>query len=157
MRLSYTYLLLFLLLISCENPLENQEDVPADLIETTLNIFDGEIIEQGSSKLDDISVWKVKIRNSSDAITSFYWRKPYYNIFKIVGEKGPFDYNLNPPLDVISLNTAKFLAINQNTNDALNYWEFTRSSGEMNWYYRFYIKDKSFPISVDAGSGEIIR
>ena len=157
MRLSITYLLLIGLFVSCENPLEKQEDVPSDLINTSLNIFDGEVIEQGSTKLDDLDVWRVRIRHSSDAITSFYWRKPFYNIFRIVGERGPFDYSLNPPLDVINFRTARFLAIDQNSNNVLESWEFMRSPGEINWFYKFYLKDKEFPILVDAGSGEIIR
>jgi len=157
MRLSITYLLLIVLLISCENPLENQEDVPADLINTTLELFDGEIIEQGSAKLDDVDVWKVKVRHSSNAVTAFYWRKPYYNIFRIVGEKGPFDYNINPPLDVINFTTAKFLAVNPSSDVCLETWEFTRSSGEIRWYYKFYLQDTEYPITLDAGSGEIIR
>ena len=157
MKFSFTYLFLLLLFFSCEDPLEKQEDVPADLIKTTLDMFEGEVMEQGSTKLDDVDVWKVRIRNSSDAVTAFYWRKPFYNIFRIVGEQGPFEYNLNPPLDVINYQTARFLAVDQRSNGVIESWEFMRSPGEIKWYYKFHIQDIEFPVTVDAGSGEIIR
>ncbi len=157
MRQTITYLLVSLLAISCENPLDKQTDVPGDLIDTTLDLFDGEILEKKADKLDDVDVWKIKIENNSGAVTSFYWRKSYFNLFRIVGEQGPFDYNLKPPLDVINFNTAKFLAFNQNTHDDLTSWKFMRSPGEVRWFYKFYLNDDGSTITVDAGSGEIVR
>jgi len=157
MRLSFTYLLALLLIVSCENPLDKQTEVPGDLIDTTLDIFDGEILERKTDKLDDVDVWKIKIENSNGAITSFYWRKSYFNLFRIVGEQGPFDYDLKPPLDVINFNTAKFLAFNQNANEDLTSWKFMRSPGEIRWFYKFYLNVDESTITVDAGSGEILR
>lgn len=157
MRSSLAILLFVMILVSCEDPLENQKEVPGDLILTTQELFAGEVIEKGSTSLDDVDVWKIKIEHSSNAITTFYWRKSFTNLYRIVGEQGPFNYELKPPLDVVNFSTAKFLAFNQNQNDNLSSWQFMRSPGETKWFYQFYVKDSERPITIDAGSGEVIR
>lgn len=144
-------------MVSCADPLEQQSEVPGDLVETTLNLFPGEILEQGSVRIDDTDVWKVKILHASSAITTFYWRKAFSNLYKIVGEKGPFDYEIRPPFDVVNFSTAKFLAFNQNGSERMTSWEYFRNPIEGRWFYNFYVKDVSSPITIDAGSGEVVR
>lgn len=155
---SFIFIFLSVLILgSCVDPLGQQSEVPGDLVETTLKIFPGEIMEQGSVKIDDIDVWKVKVMHASTAVTTFYWRKAFSNLYKIIGEKGPFDYEIRPPFDVVNFSTAKFLAFNQNGTDRMTSWEYFRNPVEMRWYYNFYVKDVSTPITIDAGSGEIVR
>jgi hypothetical protein len=156
-KLSAAILSIFILMVSCENPLDNNNDLPAELITSTLDMFDGEVLVAESDKIDDVSVWKIKVQNQAAAVTSFYWRRPFNNLFRIYGEAGPFDYNLKPPFDVINFKTAKFLAVTQNQQNMLESWEFSNNPTEMRWYYKFYLRDSSFPILVDAGSGEIVR
>jgi len=144
-------------MMSCDNPLDNNNSLPPELISTAQDMFDGEVLEAEAGKIDDVSVWKIKIRNPLGAVASFYWRRPFNNLFRINGESGPFDYNLKPPFDVINFKTAKFLAVTQKQENMLESWEFSNNPTEMRWYYKFYIKNSSFPILVDAGSGEIVR
>ena len=157
MRSSNLILVLAVFLAACENPLEHQEQAPGELISTSQDLFNGEILENKAVKLDDVDVWKIKIENRSGAVVSFFWRKSYFNLFRIVGEEGPYDYNIKPPFDVLNFRTAKFLAFNDNNPPQLNSWKFMRNPGEMKWFYLFFYDDSSATILVDAGSGEIVR
>lgn len=157
MRSSVILLLLVVLLFSCEDPLDKQVEVPGDLISSAQDLFEGDVLEKGATSIDEVDVWKIKLQNSAGSITTFYWRKTYNNLFRIEGEKGPFDYEIKPPFDVVNFSTAKFLAFNQNTNENMASWTFLRSNDVNKWYYRFYLKDVENPITIDAGSGEIVR
>ncbi len=142
-----------LTLASCEDQLGNPSDVPGNLINSSLDMFDGEVIEMGGAMVDEIEVWKVRIQQETGAITTFYWRKTFNNLYGIVGEKGPFDYEIRPPVDVINYSTAKFLAFNQKSNDDMVSWKFLRSTDENRWFYQFFLLDATAPIIIDAGSG----
>jgi hypothetical protein len=157
MRLSVTILLFTLIIMACEDPLDNQTEVPEVLLQTTLDIFEGQIIDKKADKIDDTEVWKVKIENSEGAVTSFYWRQRFNNIYKIVGESGPFDYQLNPPLDVVNYATARFLAFNRSNAEDLESWKLFRSLGDAQWFYQFFTKDSNRAITINAGSGEVVR
>ena len=156
-RLSALAFVIILLLSSCEDQLGNPADVPGNLINSSLNLFDGEVIEKRGAKVDEVEVWKVRIQKETGAITTFYWRKTFNNIYRIVGEKGPFDYEIRPPMDVINYSTARFLAFNQKSNDDMVSWKFLRSIDENRWFYQFYLLNVTLPITIDAGSGTRVR
>lgn len=157
MRLFIPSFLFIILLSSCEDQLGNPVDVPGNLINSSLNMFDGEVIEKGGAKIDEVEVWKVRIQQESGAITTFYWRKTFNNLYRIEGEKGPFDYEIRPPMDVINYSTARFLAFNQKSNEDMVSWKFLRSNDENRWFYQFYLHNVTLPITIDAGSGTRIR
>ncbi len=156
--MKYHFIIFFflMLLFSCENPLQ-KTDIPNSLISSSLNLFDGELQEAGSTKIDGTDLWKVKIKNDSGAITTFYWRKTFNNLHSIVGENGPFNYELRPPLDVINFSTARFLAFNQSNFEPLKSWKFFRNQIDANWYYQFNTDDDPVPVTIDAASGTRIR
>ncbi len=145
------------LLASCDDPLGLEGDaVPDKLVHNSLDIFQGDVIEKFSARINDVEVWKVSIKNDQGAVTTFYWRKPYNNLFMIEGEKGPFSYELTPPLNVINLSTARFLAFRGDDQEFISWKIFLLASNKDRWTYRFALSDGTF-ISIDAGSGDIIR
>lgn len=145
-----------IVMFSCENPLESG-DIPGGLLNSSLSLFSGEVQEAGNTRVDGTDLWKVKIKNDSGAVTTFYWRKTFNNIHSIVGEQGPFDYELRPPLDVINFSTARFLAFNQSSFEPLETWSFFRNQTDSKWYYQFNVSDGILPITIDAASGTRIR
>ncbi len=157
MRSSIILILSVALLFSCEDPLDEQIEVPGELINSTQLFFEGSVIEKGAANVDDVDAWKIKLQNSDGAITTFYWRKTYNSLFRIDGEKGPFSYEIKPPFDVINFSTAKFLAFNSNSTEDLVSWTFSRRDDVAKWYYQFYLEDREDPIIIDAGSGEVVR
>ncbi len=157
MKRFFTILLITSLLISCDDPLGLEGDtVPDKLVQNSLDLFQGEVIGKSATRLDDIEVWKVSIENADGAITSLYWRKPFNNLFMIEGEKGPFNYELAPPLNVINLSTARFLAFHGNEQEFISWKIFLLASNDTRWAYRFTLPDGTH-ITIDAGSGDIIR
>ena len=128
MRLN-VFVLLGLVLFSCEEQFGlDSNKISQDIIDNSLELFPGRILEQSSDKIEGIDVWKVKIENSAGAIVSFYWQKNYTILFRIDGEKGPFNYELKPPLGVIVLSTARFLAFESYSSEKLICWKLMRDN-----------------------------
>ena len=124
MRFYQVSILLTIVFFSCEEQFGlDQHEVPQNTIDHSVQLFPGNILEKSSDIVEGIKVWKVKIENNSGAILTFYWEKNYAIIYQIEGEKGPFNYEFNPPLDVIVLSTAKFLAFESYSSEVLNSWK----------------------------------
>lgn len=157
MRTFSSFLLAFLL-FSCEEQFGlNNDKISQNIIDTSLQLFDGEILEKKSTKLDGIDVWKVRIENNSGAVVSFYWQRSYTKLFRIEGEKGPFNYDIKPPLTVLVLSTARFLALESYESGELLSWRLIRDSSlNQQWVYQFFIKERESPISINAASGDIV-
>ena len=69
-------LIVLLFLISCDEQFGlNQNKISQDVINSSLSMFDGDIVEQVGMRLDGIEVWRVRIENTRGAIVSFYWQK----------------------------------------------------------------------------------
>ena len=157
MRRFLSILTLVALLTACDDPLGVEgNDVPEKLVSNSLDLFSGDVVIKSSARIDDVEVWRIAIENSQGAITSFYWRKPFNTLFMIEGEKGPFNYELTPPLNVINLSTARFLAFRGSNKEFVSWKIFVLKSNDNRWAYRFTLPDGSF-ITIDAGSGDILR
>ena len=150
--------LLCLFLFSCEEQFGLKSNkISQDVIDNSLELFPGSILEKCSDKIEGIDVWKVKIENNAGAIVSFYWQKNYTILFRIEGEKGPFSYELKPHLGIIVVSTARFLAFESYSSEELIYWKLIRDNSlDQKWVYQFFLKEKEVPITVNATSGDII-
>ena len=80
--------LLGLVLFSCEEQfgLESNK-ISQDIIDNSLELFPGSILEQSSDKIEGIDVWKVKIENSAGAIVSFYWQIDGVFLLWLIGSR----------------------------------------------------------------------
>ena len=151
-------ILLSLALISCEEQfgVENGE-IPKNALEHSKDIFPGKVLEKSTAVIDNVSVWKIRIENNTGAIVTFYWQKNYTILFRIEGEKGPFSYDLKPPLNLIILSTARFLAFESYSDEELESWQLIRDkSNNMQWVYQFFLVDHEKPISINATTGDIL-
>ena len=152
------YFFIFILFSSCdEQDLFSSGNVPQKVIENSLQLFNGEIAETSTSNLDGVDVWKVKLENQSGALLTFYWQRKNNMIFRIIGEQGPFDYELKPPLNTLVFSTAKFLAFESYSKEQLESWQLLRDGQHnLKWVYHFYIRGQQQPISINAVSGDML-
>lgn len=158
MRFYLVLILLTTIFFSCEEQFGlDQNEVPQNTIDNSAQLFPGNILETSSDIVEGIKVWKVKIENNSGAIVTFYWQKNYNILYQIEGEKGPFNYEFKPPLDVIVLSTAKFLAFESYSSEVLNSWKLIRDTSHNNhWIYQFFLENAENPISVKAATGDLM-
>jgi len=156
MRWYFVIFLLNTVLFSCDEQFgTDSDDVPKNVIDASTQLFPGSILEKSSFVIEDTDVWKVRLENSEGSIVSFYWQKNYNILFRIEGERGPFDYEFKPPLDVIIFSTAKFLAFESYSTEVLDSWKLIRdSSNDQKWVYQFYLQGEENPISINASNGD---
>lgn len=158
MRFSFVIFFFGLISFSCEEQFGNEQiEAPQKIIINSNELFQGQLIEQSSFILDGINVWKIKIENESGSVVSFYWHKSYNLLFMIDGEHGQYDYEMLPPLGVLVLSTAKFLAFESYSEKALTSWNLKRNKSCKNrWVYQFYLNHSELPIRIDAISGDVL-
>ena len=158
MRFSFVIFFFGLISFSCEVLCGNEKnELPQNIVDSSNELFPGKLIEQTSFILDGVDVWKIKIENESGSVVSFYWQKSYNLLFMIEGERGPFNYELMPPLGVLILSTAKFLAFESYSEEVLTSWKLKRNDSYKNrWVYLFYLNHTESPIMIDAVSGDVL-
>ena len=150
--------LLCTLLCSCnEQDLFNSGNVPQAVIDNSTQLFDGNVVEKTTSNLEGVDVWKVRLEKNSGAVLTLYWQRKSNIIYRIIGERGPFNYELKPPLNILNLSTAKFLAFESYSKETLDSWQLLRDGNHnLKWVYRFYIRGQEDPISINATSGDLL-
>ena len=151
-------LILFVLFSACtEEDLFSSGTVPQTVLDNSVQLFDGNIIDQSTRTLDGVDVWVVKLEKNTGATVTFYWQRKSQIIYRIVGEKGPFNYELKPPLNTLVFSTAKFLAFESYSKETLESWQLLRdSSHNLKWVYQFYIRGQDAPITINAISGDML-
>lgn len=144
---------------SCEEQFGTDEKLaPQKIIDISRQLFLGNVEENTTVIEDGEAVWKVSISNNQGSLVSFYWQKSYSIIFKIRGERGPYEYDLQPPLNVLPLSTARFLAFESYSTKALSSWSLERSkSDNRGWIYYFYIQGAESPFVINAASGDTVQ
>jgi hypothetical protein len=159
-RLSILVIYILAVSISC-NKEETPPEVPQEVINESLSLFDGDVIEKNQEMEDGQTCWKVKIENPEGALVSFYWSTTINNdLTKILGSKGPFEYDLNPGMSLINLSTAKTFAIAAVKNDSILNWELERNEDFINnWVYEFEFETGSdtLKVYIDAMNGDVLQ
>ncbi|MCK5371562.1 MAG: hypothetical protein KAQ62_23530, partial [Cyclobacteriaceae bacterium] len=61
---TYVFLFVSILFIGCDTTNETPLEVPQRIIDKSISLFDGEIIEKNLETEEGIDVWEVKIQNS---------------------------------------------------------------------------------------------
>ena len=158
MRFYFKFLFLCLIFVSCDEQFGNeQKKISQKIIEDSILLFPGSLFEQSSYVIDEVDLWRVKIENKSETVVTFYWQKKNGILYMIEGDQGPFDYDMHPPYNVISLSTAKFLGFEGYCEGVLVSWKFKRRhDGKNGWVYHFYLKDVELPIVINAANGDIL-
>jgi uncharacterized membrane protein YkoI len=153
---------LFGLLIatSCEKGGEETPEVPQNVIDKSLDLFGGEVLEKKVESEEGIDSWEVKIRNTNGSVVRFYWAVSNQSLVKIEGDQGPFDYELSPGSGLITYSTARTFAVAAVKNDAITKWEVQQEDEFINiWVYTFEIQDDGdiIKVYVDAESGNVLQ
>lgn len=150
------YLVISLFVISCDSSDENNPEVPQDVIDNSLDLFDGEVIEKKLEEEEGSVAWEVKIQNNEGSIVKFYWTINGLALLKIEGQTGPFEYNILPGNNLINFSTAKTVAFAAIKNDALIRWELSQEDEFINtWVYTFEIGSQK--VYIDAENGNVLQ
>ncbi len=156
----FVFLFFILMLVRCASGDDSAPDVPQSVIDKALNIFPGEVIEKSEEIEEGIDSWEIKIQNQNGSIAEFYYTKSNEDLVKIEGIQGPFDYDLNPGMGLLSFSAARTAAIAAVKNTNITEWQLKKESKFINkWVYSFEI-DKSGSMTkvyVDAVNAEILE
>ncbi len=142
----------------------HDEDVntpaPAGVSEFVLNLFPGEIKHSEKEEEHDVLVWKLYVVNEAGSAVKFLTTEDPVELVKMEGEKGPFDYNIEPGNDILSLNQAKDIISREAEGETVE-WELKKKSTDEGhlWIYKFEVRDGDikYEIELDAKSGEFLK
>jgi uncharacterized membrane protein YkoI len=134
--------------------------VPESVISKSLALFDGRILDTEADEEEGVPVWEVRISNLDGAEVKFYWRQEGESLFRIDGEKGPFDYDMIVGNGLINFNTAKLAAITAAKNNNIETWQHKQDdSFAGKWVYLFIINEEmsNLQVIIDADNGEVLE
>lgn len=156
----YVFLFVSILFIGCDTTNETPLEVPQRIIDKSISLFDGEIIEKNLEIEDGIEAWEVKIQNSDGSVVVFYWKVNPEILLKMKGETGPFGYDINPGNNLINFSTARTVAIGAVKNYTIKNWELQQEEDFIDiWVYSFEFDDNgdTSKVYIDAESGNILQ
>ncbi len=146
---------------ACDKATDNLNiNVPEGIIIKSLELFDGNIIEKKSDEEDGNKTWEVKIQNSEGSKVKFYWLVGNEALYRIDGQEGPFDYDLNPGNNLINFSVAKTVAMGAVKIEALVKWQIRKEEKFTdNWVYNFEFNktNGSTTVYIDAENGNILK
>jgi hypothetical protein len=154
------FIFIWLFLAACNDSSETTPEVPADVINSSLAIFDGDVIEKSEDIEEGVEYWEVKIRNSDGSVVEFYWTKNNMELLKIEGTQGPYDYALNPGLGLINFTTASTQAISAVKNNNILQWELEQNDDFIGkWVYDFDFDTGGdvTEVYIDASNGDVLE
>lgn len=154
------FICLLLLMSGCNKDQENTTSkVPDTVVQKSLNLFDGSILEKSATVEEGIESWEVKIQNSAGATVAFYWNRQNTNLVKINGSQGPFDYSINADSGLLNFSTAKTLAIGAVKNDQIATWTLQQENmfDDLWTYTFFFLPPSDRQVYIDAESGDILQ
>ena len=130
------------------------DDVPSELLQQALDLIDGEVAKT-EKEGGDIVYWKIKIE-TADGAHIYIGFDQEGNLRNIEDNEGPFDYNIEPGMDLISFAEAKEIALDTG-DETLVGWELeSDDTGE--WFYKLKItvNNEQSIVEIDALTGEVI-
>jgi len=138
---------------------EMGDPVPDDIVEFVTGLFPGEIIHGEVIEDGDRILWIVAVKNEMGAVVLFKVSPDPLALHKMIGETGPFDYNIDPGDDLISFADAKEVALLAIEGELTRWmlWQKEIDDGLL-WVYEFRIVsgDMVFEVQVNAHNGELL-
>jgi len=134
--------------------------VPERVINKSLALFEGAILEKKSGIEESTPVWEVKIRNSSGSIVKFYWKQDDEALYRMDGQEGPFDYDILLGEGMINFNSARFAAVAAAKSDQIRTWRLRAEEDFADlWVYTFVIEgvEGTIEVVIDADNGEVLE
>lgn len=136
--------------------------VPDGVINQSLAMFDGMVIDQGSTQESGQSLWMVKIRNGESAIVSLFWSEEETSLHRIEGSTGPYDenYDVLPGNGLINFRSAELAARSALKNSDLNNWRLTREEAFSDLWVYTLVYNRAAGTSesayISASSGNVL-
>jgi uncharacterized membrane protein YkoI len=138
----------------------NNNQVPDEIAEYALSLFPGEIIEGHFQHNDHKNYWKLHIRSESGAVVRFLIEEDPISLLEMKAEEEPFDYNIEPGEDLISLEEARGIAASLNDGDLIQ-WKFGYEGDDGNFFPFYLLRllqgDEDFKVLIHAETGEVIE
>jgi uncharacterized membrane protein YkoI len=150
----------FITFFSCDKSSESKPEVPQSVIDKTMDLFDGTVIDKEIEDEDLIDIWEVKIQDANGSSVRFYWTVTNETLVKIEGDQGPFDYEIVPGMGLINYGAAKTFAIAAVKNNAITGWKLQREDSFINkWVYTFAMEKSggTTKVYLDAQNGDVLQ
>ncbi len=142
---------------SCSEEQNDVNPVPQSIINLSLDLFDGEVLQKKQEEEDGVKAWEVEIRNSQGSVVVLYWTVNQETLLKLKGDIGPFDYDVQPGNQLVNFSTAQTVAVGAIKNSALVKWELAQDEDFIgDWVYSFEF-DGAKKVYVNAKSGDVLQ
>ena len=136
-------------------PGSGKESSLQEVIEFSLNLYKGEITKVEKKFKKDIPVWVIDMNASNGGSISFEISSGGNILLGIKAVEGPFDYDIKPGEEFVSLSSAKKTA-EEFTSQKVLKWEFKQVKEKFEYGFWLFTKNGKAQVRVDAVSGEII-
>ncbi|MDH3710296.1 MAG: PepSY domain-containing protein [Cyclobacteriaceae bacterium] len=121
-----------------------------------LDMISGQVIETELDSSGIAPAWEVTVLTDTGSEVEFYFTQDGGALIQIEGDDGPFNYDLDPGLGLISFSSAKQAALDEYEGDIVK-WELEQDP-QGKWVYEFVIaaNGNEKTIKIDAQSGAAI-
>lgn len=147
--------------VSCTETSSSNPETPQEIIDKSLALFNGKVIEQTLGREEGVNSWEIKIANENGAEVKFYWSTNGQILIKMEGLSGPFDYDIMPDNGLINFSTASKFAKGAVKNESIIKWKLKQEEEFIgNWVYTFEFDVKtagSTNVFIDASNGDILE
>jgi uncharacterized membrane protein YkoI len=162
LRNLFNFLVLLFLIAGCANSDNDLLEVPDEVINKSLELFNGTVLVSDAVQEGTTELWKVRIRNTSGANVEFYWDQKDNSLYQITGLNGPYGngYDIVPGNALINFNSAKFTATQALKNYEVHSWRLKKEDQFAGlWVYTLNYNENGGLITayVNANNGEVLE
>ncbi len=134
--------------------LDHRDLIPGELLDLARHLIRGEVVAVFREEADRI-IWIVKLETDNGARVFIGFTEEGH-IANIEDLEGPFDYNVEPGMGLISFNAAKEIALDTG-DEVLTGWELERNDQD-EWFYKLFIRvgNDEITVRINAVTGDIV-
>lgn len=139
---------------------EEDEQVPANVLEAIGWYIEGDLVQASKYEKEEQVYWNVYVKTESGALVKLVITEDTEDLVDARDEDGPYDYNLTPGENFISLEEA-IEVVQQAFEGELYYWYFEQiwHQEAAHWAYVIKIRndqDQYYKFGIDATTGDIL-
>gem|GEM_PF-2372906 len=141
---------------------EANVDLPANVLDFAMGLFKGTVSHSEFHEGDMHNYWKAYIENEAGSVVKIKIIDDPLSLYKIGGEHGPFDYEIVPGMELLSLQTVLEDVFRETEGGDLTEWALEQDdndAGEVFWVYQFHVKRElvDYEIKMNAATGEFLK
>ncbi|MEO9965229.1 MAG: PepSY domain-containing protein [Reichenbachiella sp.] len=139
---------------------EEDEQVPDNVLEAIGWYIEADLIQASSYQEKEVNYWNLYVKTSSGALVKLVITEDTEDLIDARDEDGPYDYNLTPGENFISLNEA--IEIAQDAFDGeVYYWYFEEIWHQEAGHWAYVVKidngqNELYKFGIDATTGDIL-